>query len=103
MMNWIKKLWDWCCDEDWIVIAIPAIILEILLYATGQWGLFFMGLTFALVVLFWEWWNIKRTGFSMSDQFRTWKREHKGMAKAILLAIGAVLLALIFHFSVNIS
>ena len=96
MIDW-KKIWDWCSDEDWIVVAIPGIILFLLLaFAKLFYWATLLGIVGGLVVLF-EIIALKFTGLSISDQFRTWKKKHRRTSEAILLVAAAFFGSLIIH------
>ena len=95
-------IWAWCRDEDWVVLLPAAILLLTLLAISGLWyWLAFFGCVIGLVLGF-EWMATKLTGLSISDQFRTWKKQHPYLSKAILFAAGLLMASLIFHLSVNI-
>ena len=101
-MNIWQKIWAFCIDQDWVVLLPTAILLLTLLGVAGLWYWFtFFSLTIGMVLAF-EFAATKLTGLSISDQFRTWKRDHPIMAKAILFAFGLLAASLIFHLSVNI-
>jgi hypothetical protein len=101
-MDLLKKIWNWCCDEDWIVVAIPGVILAIVLAFCGLfYWLALVGVIGGIVVLA-EIVALKFTGLSISDQFRTWKKKHRRTSIAVLAAAAATFAALILHLMRNI-
>lgn len=96
------KIWEsikaWCKDEDWWYLAVLGVSLEVLLGIFGQWGLFILGFVIAGATLGLEWWNCKKTGLSMSDQLREWKKSHRIAIILVLWNILILVLALIYHF-----
>lgn len=98
----LKKILLWCKEEDWIIVAIPAIILLILLIVANLW--FWVGVLSCLILitLFFEWLAIKRTSLSISDQFRTWKKTHRKISILILIVATIFFASLIFHLIVEI-
>ena len=97
-----SDIWAWCKDEDWVVLLPSTILILVLLGIAKLWYWFaFFGCTIGLVLGF-ELLASKLTGLSISDQFRTWKKTHPILSKAILFAVGLFFASLIFHLSVNI-
>lgn len=102
-MELLKKIWDWCKDEDWVVVAIPGIILSIFLSMYGLWFWFWMFAVIGGLVVGTEMIAMKMTGLSISDQFRTWKKTHRRASWAVLLAAALFFASLLFHLMVEIK
>lgn len=100
-MDW-KKIWAWCKDEDWIVIAVPAFILSILLSLFCLWYWFWLLIIILVTVLAIEAIATHLTGLSISDQFRTWKKKNVRASWLILIAMALFFASILFHLMVNI-
>lgn len=99
----LKQIWDWCKDEDWVVVAIPAVVVSVLLSVFGLWFWFWLFVSVLVMVLVVEVVATAMTGLSISDQFRTWKKTNRRASWLVLIATALFFASLLFHLMVEIK
>jgi len=76
-----------------LLMFLPTILMAVF----GMWVLFCVFFAFDVCFGLIEWYNVKKTGKSVSQQFWAWGKEHK--VKAIIILSSMIIMwgALIWH------
>ena len=93
---WVK-IWEFLCDNDWLIIVIPMAIMTGLFFLAKLvfWGWMFVGMMGLFVVA--EIVSGLMTKKTISTQFRRFRNEHKIFAWVIIWAMLIFWLCLICH------
>jgi len=92
-----QAIWQFLCDQDWLLLFIPMVIMTVLFYVAG---LLFWGVMFTVIMAIFgltELWAKLTTGKTISQQFAKFMREHKVFAWTIIWAMMIFWFALIVH------
>jgi len=98
MTTWMK-IWNWMCEQDWLILVIPMALMTILFYAAGLvwWGGMF---TVIMAIFgFTEVWSYMHTGHTISQQFAKFLKEHKVFAWAIIWTMMIFWFGVIVHLA----
>lgn len=91
------RIWEFLCDNDWLIIVIPMGLMTALFFLAGLvfWGAMFVG----MMILFGmaELVSMLMTKKTISTQFRRFRNEHKVFAWVIIWTMIIFWFALICH------
>jgi len=96
-----NRIWEFLCDNDWLLLFIPMLIMTILFCCAG---LFYWGVMFTIIMAVFgltELWAKLTTKETISNQFRTFLKEHKIFAWIIIWVMATFWFALIVHLVSN--
>lgn len=97
-----KAIWEWCKEEDWVILVPPAVLLFTLFVVFKLWFWVALLILFSISVLIIEKLAIKYTGLSISDQFRKLGKYNQIAKWSILSAIAFLIWAFLVHLGINI-
>lgn len=95
----IKRIWQFLCDQDWLILFIPMLIMTILFYAAH---LFYWGVMFTIIMAIFgltELWAELTKRRTISQMFAKFRDEHKVFAWVVIWAMLIFWLALIVHLA----
>jgi hypothetical protein len=92
-----QKIWQFLCDQDWLILFVPMVIMTVLFYCAKLW--FWGGMFTAIMAIFGltELVSKLATGRTISQQFAKFLKEHKVFAWVIIWAMGTFWFALLVH------
>jgi hypothetical protein len=94
-----KRIWDWLCEQDYLILLIPMVIMTVMFYCAG---LMFWGGMFTVIMSIFgltELVSYLKTGKTVSQQFAKFREEHKVFAWSIIWAMMIFWFALIVHLA----
>lgn len=92
-----KKIWKFLCNQDWLILFIPMVIMTALFYFAQLW---FWGAMFTVIMATFgitegvSYWFTKRT---ISQQMRKFMIDHKVFGWCIIWSMMIFWFALIVH------